>query len=203
MSRLPSALERLGSANSVTKCGASAVGGRGTAGDPILYGPTYNSAWPGSRANTAVDGPAFPVVIPVGRAGSIEEATVPSNAANDSGSSGGPAGPEAEAAMWKALGDVVTTRLKLAADTLSKGPVSAPAPPFTSSSALPPVGPGLGMGALPPVPVSGAGPGPWGALPPMPPVVAPASTLSCALWASQYAVPAQRRPSQKALGRFL
>ena len=27
------------------------------------------------------------------------------------------------------------------------------------------------MGALPPVPVSGAGPGPWGDLPPMPPVV--------------------------------
>ena len=62
------------------------------------------------------------------------------------------------------------------------------------------------MGALPSVPVSGAGPGPWGALPPMPPVVrslatpsdlkvassfagsfevAPASTLPCALWASQ------------------
>eukprot|EP00439_Symbiodinium_sp_Y106_P046041 s106_g5.t2 len=198
MSRLPSALERLGSANS--------------AAVQILPSMTYTHehvelvqlAAMGEPSSLTGDvGPAFPVVIPVGRAGSIEEATVPSNAANDSGSSGGPAGPEAEAAMWKALGDVVTTRLKLAADTLSKGPVSAPAPPFTSSSALPPVGPGLGMGALPPVPVSGAGPGPWGALPPMPPVVAPASTLSCALWASQYAVPAQRRPSQKALGRFL
>jgi len=30
---------------------------------------------------------------------------------------------------------------------------------------------GLGMGALPSVPVSGAGPGPWGTIPPMPPVV--------------------------------
>ena len=51
------------------------------------------------------------------------------------------------------------------------------APPFTSSSSLPPIGPGLGMGALPPVPVSGAGPGRWGSLPPMPPVVAPACNL--------------------------
>ncbi|CAE7638468.1 unnamed protein product [Symbiodinium pilosum] len=138
-------------------------------------------------------GPAFPVVIPVGRAGAVEEAgaPLPSDPTADSG-------PEAEAAMWKALGDVVTTRLKLAADRLSKGPSSPPAPPFMSGSALPPVGPGLGMGALPPVPVSGAGPGPWGALPPMPPVVAPAS---CAL-PPQYAI-SLRRPSQKALGRFL
>ncbi|CAE6924906.1 unnamed protein product [Symbiodinium natans] len=145
-------------------------------------------------------GPAFPVVIPVGRAGTVEELAAPStSAASDSAHE---SGPEAEAAMWKALGDVVTTRLKLAADQLSKGPSSPAAPPFMSSSALPPVGPGLGMGALPSVPVSGAGPGPWGALPPMPPVVAPASA-ACALWASPCAVPGQRKPSQKALGRFL
>ncbi|CAE7480740.1 unnamed protein product [Symbiodinium sp. CCMP2456] len=68
-------------------------------------------------------GPAFPVVIPVGRTGAIEEAVPPADAAN-AGSSG-PAGPEAEAAMWKALGDVVTTRLKLAADTLSKAGLGA------------------------------------------------------------------------------
>ncbi|CAK9113725.1 unnamed protein product [Durusdinium trenchii] len=101
-------------------------------------------------------GPAFPVVIPVGRAGTaVEEAvdaattTTPAKVSEE--------GPEAEAAMWKALGDVVTTRLRLAADRVSKGPPQPAAPPFTSASALPPVGPGLGMGALPPVPVSGAG----------------------------------------------
>eukprot|EP00434_Breviolum_minutum_P031873 symbB.v1.2.028188.t1/scaffold2964.1/size66406/6 len=116
-------------------------------------------------------GPAFPVVIPVGRAGTpaATATTVTTEATSDSGE-----GAEAEAAMWKALGDVVTTRLRLAADRISQGAPQPSAPPFTSTSGLPPIGPGLGMGALPSVPVSGAGPGPWGSPPPMPPVVAPA-----------------------------
>eukprot|EP00913_Durusdinium_trenchii_P014124 g13257.t1 len=115
-------------------------------------------------------GPAFPVVIPVGRAGTaVEEAvdaattTTPAKVSEE--------GPEAEAAMWKALGDVVTTRLRLAADRVSKAGFGErrknPHPPRIWKRCL-------GMGALPPVPVSGAGPGPWGTPPPLPPVVAPA-----------------------------
>ncbi|CAL1159549.1 unnamed protein product [Cladocopium goreaui] len=116
-------------------------------------------------------GPAFPVVIPVGRAGTAVDEAATISSANAAGSQ---EGAEAEAAMWKALGDVVTTRLRLAADRISQGAPQPSAPPFTSTSRLPPIGPGLGMGALPSVPVSGAGPGPWGTIPPMPPVVAPA-----------------------------
>ena len=42
---------------------------------------------------------------------------------------------------------------------------------------------GLGMGALPSVPVSGAGPGPWGSPPPMPPVVGQLGDLT--IWRSK------------------
>ncbi|CAL1159550.1 unnamed protein product [Cladocopium goreaui] len=101
-------------------------------------------------------GPAFPVVIPVGRAGTAVDEAATISSANAAGSQ---EGAEAEAAMWKALGDVVTTRLRLAADRISQGAPQPSAPPFTSTSRLPPIGPG---------------PGPWGTIPPMPPVVAPA-----------------------------
>ena len=56
-------------------------------------------------------GPAFPVVIPVNRLGA---------APTESPAVAGGEPAEAEAAMWKALGDVVTTRLRLAADRISQ-----------------------------------------------------------------------------------
>lgn len=57
--------------------------------------------------------------------------------------------------MWRALSDVIRTRLNIKAAEAARAAAPFGAPP---SGALPPVGPGLGMGALP----GGLGPAPAG-----------------------------------------
>eukprot|EP00438_Fugacium_kawagutii_P019439 Skav202637 [mRNA] locus=scaffold1942:36856:38901:- [translate_table: standard] len=101
-------------------------------------------------------GPAFPVVIPVGQMRHTVWScllSIFSCAVRDS----------------KLASHTQSCRVPLGMLSSSQGVPQPAAPPFTSTSRLPPIG--LGMGALPSVPVSGAGPGPWGSLPPMPPVV--------------------------------
>lgn len=99
-------------------------------------------------------GPAFPVVIPVGKPGGSSSggaaAAASQGAAADGGGGGGSDG--AEAAMWKALASVINTRLT-AKPSPNAAFVAAPSPRAGRSrvvaSGLPTVGPGYGMGALP------------------------------------------------------
>mmetsp|Transcript_4004 Transcript_4004/g.8136 ORF Transcript_4004/g.8136 Transcript_4004/m.8136 type:complete len:247 (-) Transcript_4004:139-879(-) len=62
-------------------------------------------------------------------------------------------GEEAEAAMWKALSEILRTRMHLQARAAERPPVAGlnvSLVPVTAADGLPPAGPGLGMGALPP-----------------------------------------------------
>uniref|UniRef100_A0A7S4UE14 Uncharacterized protein n=1 Tax=Alexandrium monilatum TaxID=311494 RepID=A0A7S4UE14_9DINO len=67
---------------------------------------------------------------------------------------------EAEAAMWKALADILRTRMTLQARAAEQPPVAGlnvALIPVTATEGMPPAGPGFGFGALPPPALPGAG----------------------------------------------
>mmetsp|Transcript_49324 Transcript_49324/g.86867 ORF Transcript_49324/g.86867 Transcript_49324/m.86867 type:complete len:257 (-) Transcript_49324:25-795(-) len=107
-------------------------------------------------------GPAFPVVIPIGgpknhMAEPGQEQMPSPGSANpatgEQGGSGGPVQGLAEAAMWKAMGDVVVARLtgqSPRAASTSMYQVRLKTSFAALDDGLPPCGAGLGMGAAPP-----------------------------------------------------
>lgn len=117
-------------------------------------------------------GPAFPVVIPIGGpknhlAEPGQEQMPAPGSTNPEGGSGAPTstGPVqglAEAAMWKAMGDVVVARLtgqsaRAAATSMLQTRLRTSFAELDDG--LPPYGPGLGMGAAPPPGPDGYGKG--------------------------------------------
>lgn len=96
-------------------------------------------------------GPAFPVVIPIGSPGKqAGEAAASTGQAPTSVPAGVESSNEsAEAAMWHALADVIRARLlQVRPGAAAKVSIT---PPDVNQTMLPPVGEGLGMGALPPL----------------------------------------------------
>lgn len=98
--------------------------------------------------------PMYPVVIPIGvgaGGGASGSKAVPVDATAAQELARG----EAEAAMWRALGDVVRTKLQTASrhqDMVTQAELAAASGTLfpRATQGLPAAGPGLGMGALPP-----------------------------------------------------